>query len=139
MLGGGNIAALVVVRLKHDDGVGVVAATSRLVCVAVGLIVRVGSCGDLFEQLDDLVGFGSAFGLDAVGVEMSRISPDQQRCRRRTCLESREESGYLRDPHHELSGWSRHVCDDCFCLSGVQMRDDDGVKRRGRESVCSST
>lgn len=85
VLGGGDVAALVVVLLEHDDGVGIIAAATGDVSVAVGLLVRVGTCGDLVEQLDDLVGLGGTLGLDAVrryDVEdswsiSSRVSDDQ--------------------------------------------------------------
>lgn len=55
-------------RLTEDDnGVGVIAATTRNVTVAVGLLVRVGTSSHLFEQVDDLVCLGGSLGLDAAG------------------------------------------------------------------------
>ena len=50
---------------ENDDGVRVVNAAAGNVAVAVGLLVRVGTLGDLLEHLDNLVGFSGAFGLDA--------------------------------------------------------------------------
>lgn len=50
---------------ENDDGVRVVNAAARNVAVAVGLLVRVGTLGDLLEHLDNLVGFSGALGLDA--------------------------------------------------------------------------
>jgi len=56
---------------KDNDGVGVIAAATRLVSEAVGLLVRVCTLGDSVEKRDDFVGLGGSLGLDAGRMQQS--------------------------------------------------------------------